>query len=321
MKFVQKDQSFLFLNTSIPDVFFAEYLSQASGDFVKVYLYIFYLSKYNKDIKLNDLSKKLNLSLKTIQEALQYWENENVLIKTPTGFIFNNLQELELNSLYTPKLTASTEDTKKIENDKIRAKAIESINNQCFQGMMRPTWYNDINLWFKKYGFDEQVMIALFNYCFQKNGTSRNYIQTVAEAWSKNNIKTYTDLENYFVKYEKFNLIKNSISKKLGIRRGLTQYETAYIENWVIDYGYSLDIIEIALKKTTSKSNPNFEYLNKIISDWHDRNLKSIQDIENYLAETKQKNKNIKELQKKTNYNNYNQRNYDNIDSLYTNNV
>ena len=55
MKLKAKEQSFLFSNTTIPDVFFAEYLSSASGDFVKVYLYILYLSKYNKDIKINDI--------------------------------------------------------------------------------------------------------------------------------------------------------------------------------------------------------------------------------------------------------------------------
>mgnify|MGYP000230740718 FL=1 len=33
----------------------------------------------------------------------------------------------------------------------------------------------------------------------------------------------------------------------------------------------------------------------------------------------KQKQKNIKELEKKTNYNNYEQRNYDSLDNLYAN--
>ena len=119
MKLVQKEQSFLFSNTSIPDVFFAEYLSPANGDFIKVYLYIFYLSKYNKEIKLNDLSKKLNLSLKTIQEAMQYWETQNIITKTPSGYILNDLQELELYSLYTPKLSSSPEDTKKTQELKL----------------------------------------------------------------------------------------------------------------------------------------------------------------------------------------------------------
>ena len=42
MKITQKDQSFLFSSTSVPDVFFAEYLSSANGNFIKVYVYIIY---------------------------------------------------------------------------------------------------------------------------------------------------------------------------------------------------------------------------------------------------------------------------------------
>ena len=47
------------------------------------------------------------------------------------------------------------------------------------------------------------------------------------------------------------------MSKKLG-KISLTQYEEAYIEKWVIDFGYDLNIIEIALKRTTLKSNATF---------------------------------------------------------------
>ena len=64
MKLEQSEKSLLFSETSLPDVFFAEHLSQMPGDYIKIYLYMFFLSKYNKDIKLNDLSKKLNIQLK-----------------------------------------------------------------------------------------------------------------------------------------------------------------------------------------------------------------------------------------------------------------
>ena len=63
MKLEQNDLSLIFSQTSIPDVFFTEYLSQANGDFIKVYLYLSFLSKYNKEVKINDLSKKLEMQL------------------------------------------------------------------------------------------------------------------------------------------------------------------------------------------------------------------------------------------------------------------
>lgn len=187
---------------------------------------------------------------------------------------------------------------------------------------MSPSWYHDIDLWFKKYHFDEQVMIALFKYCLERSALHRNYIQAVAEGWHQNKIQTFTDLDTYYAKQEKLTTIKKIISKKLGYTRAFTAYESAYIEKWSVEYGYGLDVIEIALKKTTSKTNPNFDYLDKLISDWHDRKLTHTNDVQAYLIEIAKKNKEIKQLKsenpKKNTYNQYEQRKQENLDNLYT---
>ena len=269
--------------------------------------------------RLKRLSKKLELDFKIIQDAIKYWEDLEVITKKTTGYIINNLQEIELHKLYKPKVALSQEALKQTSQNQYRAKAIENINNLFFQGIMSPSWYSDIDLWFKKYAFDEEVMVALFRYCFNRSALHRNYIQTVADAWYKNNIKTFNDLEVYYQKQEKLNVLYKSISKKLGYNRQLTQYEQAYIEKWSIDYGFSLEIIEIALKKTTSKANPNFDYLDKLLTDWHDRGFKTTSEIQTFLSDLKQKKKDIKELEKKNGYQNYNQRKYDNLDTLYAN--
>ena len=185
---------------------------------------------------------------------------------------------------------------------------------------MSPSWYSDIDLWFKKYEFDEQVMVSLFDYCFGKSALHKNYVQTVAEAWSKNNIKTFNDLENYYQKRDNMAKTKKAIAKKLGRYTAFSEFEDEYIEKWVLDYGYNLDIINIALKKTTSKANPTFDYFDKLLTDWHDRKLKTPEEVQNFMADFKTQNKNIKELEKKTNYNNYTQRQYDDLNKLYANN-
>lgn len=319
MKLENTDLSSLFSNTIIPDIFFSEYLSEASGDFIKVYLYMVFLSKYDKDIKINDLSKKLVLPVKVIQDAIKYWEDQCLITKKNAGYIVNSIQEIELHKLYKPKTALSAEQLQKSAENQKRAKAIEFINNKFFSGLMPTTWYPEIELWFKKYDFDEEVMIALFGYCFDKSALHKNYLQTVAEAWNKNNIKTFNDLDVYYEKQEKINIIAKTISKKLGISRNLTQYEYGYIEKWVIDYNFLMDIIEIALKRTTSKANPSFDYLDKLLTDWHERGFKTANDIQNFLAEMKEKNKNVKNLEKQTGYDKYEQRSYDNLDNLYAN--
>ncbi len=319
MKLEQNELSPLFSNTDIPDLFFTEYLPNANGDFIKVYLYLLFLSKYDKDIKVNDLCKKLNLPLKIIQDAIKYWEDQNLLTKKNTGFIFNSLQELELNHLYKPRVALSAKQIQASAESQRRAKTYEYINNKFFSGLMPTTWYPDIELWFKKYEFDDEVMIALFEYCFDKSALHRNYIQVVADAWSKNSIKTYNDLETYYEKQEKVNKIANMIIKKLNMSRPLSQYEFSYVEKWVIDFAFTFDIIEIALKKTTSKVNPSFDYIDKLLTDWHDRKFKTPDQVQKFLSDMKQKNKDIKQLEKKTGYQKYDQRIYDNLDQLYAN--
>ncbi len=317
MKLEQNDLSLIFSQTAISDVFFTEYLSQADGNFIKVYLYLSFLSKYNKDVKINDLSKKLELPLKVIQDAIKYWEDLGLLIRKNQGFIVANIQEIELNKIYKPKISMSSSDIKRIQESKSRATVIDTINNEFFQGVMSPSWYGDIDLWFKKYGFDEEVMLALFRYCFNKSALHRSYITTVAEAWSHNNVKTFSDLDLYYQKQEKIKTIANSIKKKLRLSRNLSIYEEAYVEKWHITYGYNMDIIDLALKKTTSKYNPSFEYIDKILTDWHEKGLKTVDKILVYIEN--QKNKPIQKNEKSKKEASFSQRPYNDLNNFYSN--
>jgi len=225
---------------------------------------------------------------------------------------------MTLHKLYTPNLTASPEKVADVAKNKARAKVITHINNAYFQGIMGPSWYNDIDLWFTKYNFDEQVMIALFEYCFSRSALHKKYVQTVAEAWGNNKIETWNDLELYYQKQEKLVKIKKTICKKLG-KTSLTQYEEAYIEKWVIDFGYDLNIIEIALKRTTVKNNATFEYFNNLITDWHDRNLKTANEILAFIEQRNKQKKDTKQLEKQVAKASFEQRQYDNLAFLYAN--
>jgi len=321
MKLERNDKSMIFQSIDMPDIFFTDYLSNANGNYVKVYLYILFLSKYNKEIKLADLERNLNLPLVTIKEALKYWEAEEVLTIIPDGYIVNDLQQTYLNKIYKLRTSLTKEQIEKSQKSQHREGALEEINNSCFkQGEFNTVWRDDIALLFEKYGFDEEVMVALFKYCKNKaNHLHISYVQAVADAWSKNNIKTYADLDSFSGKDKKLFEIKKSIAKKLGLRRNLGEYEEAYVDKWIHDFNYTMEIIDIALKRITSKSDISFAYIDKIISDWHDRNLTTVTDIEDYLQHAKEQIKNKKELAKKNNYNNYEQRGRKDLDDFYTN--
>ena len=315
MNLSQNDKSIIFSCTNIPDLFFSEYMLEAQSEYVKVYLYILYLAKFGKDIKINDLSKILSIDFPTVQDAIKYWEDKGLLLKKTDGYIVCDIQEIALSKLYSPKLTSSPEDALQDAENKQRIKTVDDINTQFFQGVMAPSWYNDIDFFFFLYGFDDTVMLALFGYAHDKRAMTRQYIQATADAWYKNNIKTFDDLEKYFEKREKRNAINNEICKKLNLYRKLTVYEEDDIIKWTENYGFSLDIIDIALKNASSKNKVRFEYIDTILTDWHNKSLTTVDEVNSYLASFKEKK--TKPLQKESFE--YTQSTFDNLDSLYDN--
>lgn len=293
----EKNWSTLFEDINIPELFVSNHLTNANGDYVKLYLYCMFISKHNGDISPLDLSKKLSLPLSTVEQGLKYWEENGVMTRKQKNYILNDLKQQEIGKLYTPKLTSLPEDAVKNTSKNVqRTKIINAINSMFFQGVMSPTWYTDIDTLFAKYKFEEDVVYSLFQYCFDRQALHRKYLFTVADAWAQSGIVTMEDVDNYYNQFEKTNQMKKSIGKKLGFVRNLSEYEEAYVNKWVNDFNYPLDIIEIALKKTTSKTNPSFDYIDKILTDWHERKLNSVSDINEFLKTQREKQKEFKQL-------------------------
>lgn len=314
-------KSILYSDTLVPDIFIAEYMPSADGDFLKVYIYCLFLTKYGKSATVEELSKKLELPEEKVKNALTYWEDLKVISWKDNSIVLTDLKEKEINRIFRLKGFSSPDDAlHSSDRNKKRNRIISAINEAFFQGLMSPSWYTDIDAWFNRFNFEEDVMYALFNHCYTYNKLSKNYILKVAESWHNRGIVNFFQLEKYFAEYKKFKDVRLSIIKKLKLSRNLTEYEEAIVEKWVVDYGYDLGIIEIALKKTTSKTNPNFNFLDSIISQWHSNNLKTVEEINAYESAKKasySKDKKGSPL----GYKNYDQRKYgeDYDDSLFIN--
>lgn len=137
--------------------------------------------------------------------------------------------------------------------------------------------------------------------------------------WSKNDIKNFEDLEEYFSKKENLNIFKKEISNKLRIMRPLNAFEEEYISKWVNEYGYSMDIIEIALKRSTLKTNAGFEYYDKLLTDWHAKGLTTVQEVEAHLASISEKKTRTNQVQKMVQQFEYTQSTFDSFENLYDN--
>ena len=127
----EKNWSTLFEDINIPELFVSNHLTNANGDYVKLYLYCMFISKHNGDISPLDLSKKLSLPLSTVEQGLKYWEENGVMTRKQKNYILNDLKQQEIGKLYTPKLTSLPEDAVKNTSKNVqRTKIINAIRHE-----------------------------------------------------------------------------------------------------------------------------------------------------------------------------------------------
>lgn len=311
----------LYSDTLVPDIFITEYMPSMDGDYVRVYLHCLFLCKHDKNASIDEFAAKLDISIDKVKSALVYLENLGIMRVNNETIVLTDLKEKEINKLYRIKLSSTPEEAiLSSERNKRRNSIITAINNAFFQGLMSPSWYTNIDAWFDRFKFDEDVMMNLFQHCSDHKCLTPAYLTKVADNWVAKNIRTHFDLEKYFEEYQRYKDIRGKINKKLKIARNFTEYEEDILEKWVLTYKYSFDIIELALKKTTSKTNPNIKYIDAIITNWYENGLRSCEDI---IAFESKKKESYKKQSKSTGSvpqsNNFEQRKYDKsyYDSLY----
>lgn len=321
MKYVEKSKIEL-SDILVPDLFISNYMLGLDEHSLKLYLYMKFMAKNKIDIKEEQIAKKLGIGKVEYEKAIKQLETEELIIKLEDGFSFVDIKEQELNKTYIPKLKPKS-DGRKTAVEKKRIAAASAINETFFQGIMTLGWYVDISTLFEKYMFDEDVMIALFQYCQERNALRKNYVFKVAETWYKGNVKTFEQLENYLEEQDKVNKVKTKIKRILRITRNFTEYEEEYINKWINEYKYEFDVIELALKKTVQKmTNPTINYTNAIIANWHEKGFKNLQDV---MEENSKVTKQMVSQAKKSSststlkHKNYEQRKYDDLESYYDN--
>lgn len=83
--------------------------------------------------------------------------------------------------------------------------------------------------------------------------------------------------------------IRKQIQNELNLNRRFTRTEKKYIKLWTTQYNYDFEIIGLALHYTTNKRDPNFDYIHCLLSDWYNRDFRTIEDVIQWLNSIRKK--------------------------------
>lgn len=293
MKFNNKLPNYIFNYIEIPEIFFVKYFKEAPADAVKVYMYINYEIRKQKEMTLIDIAEATSLSRKTVQDSISYWEGKGLIVKRLSGYELESMQEIELNSKYSPKVALSVDESlaglKKINSnkDKEKEQLIKDINNNFFSGSMSTHWYTSILHWLEKYNFTEELMFAIFQYAFREGPKPAKYIETVSEAYFKEGIKTYSDYEKHILKQDEVKKLSKYIKKKLNLINNLTEPQERILKKWVTEFEIKKEILDYMFEISANKSDLGFNYYDKILTVWNNTGLKTKKQVIEYMENTK----------------------------------
>ena len=329
--------------TLLPNDFIDNYMIDANGEFVKVYLFLLrHLDDPCSSLTISKIADCLNNTENDILRAFRYWENTGLLSVERDAD--DKITGLELQKTARPDKAAVTaapaEDSKPqaapvrkavpapetkgkaVPIDSFRAqkeiKSLLFIAEQYLGKTLTHSEMEAITYFYDTLHMSADLIEYLLESCVENGHKSMHYIQKVAFSWAEAGIESVAQAKEESALYSRSCY---TVLNAFGIKnRGPAASELAYIRKWSEEYGFASDIIEEACRRTISATHqPSFEYADKILTKWHDRNIRHLKDIAS-LDEEYQKNSTsgrtaVRSRTAARNLNNFERRSYD-MDSL-----
>lgn len=125
--------------------------------------------------------------------------------------------------------------------------------------------------------FSDDLIDYLLQYCVDRGKKDFKYIERVAVNWAEEGITTPKQAQRAASRYDK-NVY--AIMNELGKSGSPTAKELEYINRWLKEYGFTVDIIFEACQRTVMATDRHrFEYAEGILRSWSEQNVHHKSDI------------------------------------------
>ena len=190
--------------TIISNEFLDKFLSDASAEKIKVFLFYFWKG-IKEGYTISEASNEIDLPEEDIEMALKFWIKKKIFKKD--CLVYDKAEKKS----YTEKTDNLVDfQTKKNELINKNRKNYEDVESDLlFQAerllgqTMSERQQALIARCYNEYGFDESLIQYLLEYCANKEQRNAKYMAAVAESWYEQKIKTAEDAKKFTEGFEK----------------------------------------------------------------------------------------------------------------------
>ncbi|MBO5371194.1 MAG: DnaD domain protein [Lachnospiraceae bacterium] len=302
--------------TCVPNIFIDKYMTNANGEFVKIYLYLL------RKMQINDTDTAFSVSTladifdhteKDILRALSYWEKVEMLhleydheqnltgiaLRLPSDSVFTEdtsiidssvsvntdtqpLLEPQADVSVTPEVSGKDVYTaEQVDNfqDNEAVQEVLFITENYLRRTLNSTDIRTILYWYDGLKFSPDLIEYLIETCISNGHTSLRYMEKIALSWAEAGISTVAEARK---EHSMHNQDVYAVMKAFGISgRNLIQNEIHTIQKWTSSYAFSMDIIKEACRRTIQATGKaSFEYADTILTNWHKNGVHTLADVQ-----------------------------------------
>ncbi len=272
--FIKRDENWYLKDTELENIFINEYMTQAPGDYVKIYILALMYAKMGSDISNETIAKSIGIEEEDVLKAWNYWEDQGTVIKHPKEGAGRFDYDVEFVSLKTAskagdEMLVSETKVSPLEDEELKGlyRLIEQITGRTLSG----TELKAIEEWLAELDTDPEIIIYAYNYCKSKDKDNYRYVGAVVKNWAEEGLKTAEQVEKHLAQNDERNYLYRRVFKSMGFDRNWTEKEQMLMDTWFDDMGFSIDRVLDACGKCSGISNPNLNYVNKVLQNWHEQ--------------------------------------------------
>ncbi len=291
---LDKERDIFLHSTKVENLFISEYLPDAPGDYVKVFLFGLMHSQYDLEPNRQELSRLLGLSMDEIEEAWIYWEtrglvrivrerdenNEEVcriIFRRKTDELYGKMNEPkpvqepavpeEDMSLY---VSIDDMDYDEVIDSKLVDRRLRELYEKYQVTTGRTISRQEISKIedaIKVYGIEPEIFDFAVDYCADLEKYSVDYIFKVALRWTEDGCRTVEEAKRLLDKHSRRNDGYRQVFRALGFNRLPAPIDREIMDRWFDELGCSLAEVLDACSAAAGIREPNLKYVNKVIEN------------------------------------------------------
>ena len=283
--------------TKVENLFISEYLPDAPGDYVKVFLIGLMHAQYDIEPNRSEVAMTLKLSEEEIAEAWIYWESRGLVRimrekdsnnEDVNHIVFQSKIEELYGKVAEPQQAAPAAAEEPAEEDLPIYVSIDDmefddvINNKLVDKRLRELYdkyqittgrtisrqeISKIEDAIKVYGIEPEIFDFAIDYCADLEKYSIDYIFKVALRWTEDGCRTVEEAKRLLDKHSRRNDCYRQVFKALGFNRLPAPIDREIMDRWFDGMNCSLAEVLDACSAAAGIREPNLKYVNKVIEN------------------------------------------------------